>query len=402
MTGAEARLLGTAAALAFPRRAGSDGDRAVTAALAGRLEALGFTVEVEAFSFDRQPAERCLRWLLGGVALAVVGASWLVAPAPLAAVGLLAAAAAGTLVALRRAPWLDALYRRPGPVRSANVVGRRGSTSPERRVVLVAHHDSKSQSLAMPARLAATIGAAAGAGGVAALAATAAVVGGTGLPAWLAASSGAVGGLCLAALAAMTSGDESPGGVDNAGSMAVVLELAAGANPLPHGLELVVLFTGAEEDRMVGATRWLDRHHGARAGAAAVALNFDGAGSPGRTVLITRSGLGRRLAPGLERIALAAASDLGERPRRIAMAPAVGIDALPFAERGIECLTLTSGSLGPATFAVHSAGDVAGNLDGPALVRVVELARAILSRLAAEGEIETNRTSMETTTGGTT
>lgn len=402
MTGVEARLLGTAAALAFPRRAGSDGDRAVTAALAERLEAVDFAVEVEAFSFDRQPAERALRWLLGGAALAVVGASWLVASAPLAALGLLAAAAAGTLVVLRRAPWLDALERLPGPVRSANVVGRRGAETPERCVVLVAHHDSKSQSLAMPARLAATIGAGAGAGGVAALAVAAIVIDGTGPPAWLAGSAGAVAGLCLAALASMTSGGASPGGVDNAGSMAVVLELAAGARALPPGLELVVLFTGAEEDRMVGATRWLDRHREALAGAAPVALNFDGAGSPGRTVLITRSGLGRRLAPGLERTALAAAADLGERPRRIAMAPAVGIDALPFAERGIECLTLTSGSLGPATFAVHSAGDVAGNLDGPTLVRVVELARAILGRLEAEEGTGTHQSSTEKPTGGTT
>ena len=50
------------------------------------------------------------------------------------------------------------------------------------------------------------------------------------------------------------------------------------------------------------------------------------------------------------------ASDrLGIHPRGIVMLPGMGIDSIPFAHRGIPCLTLSSGSLGQATMSVHSA-----------------------------------------------
>jgi hypothetical protein len=52
-----------------------------------------------------------------------------------------------------------------------------------------------------------------------------------------------------------------------------------------------------------------------------------------------------------------------------------------FAHRGIECLTLTSGSLRPTTSAVHSAGDVVDNLDGETTDRIVVLAEAVVRRL---------------------
>ncbi len=36
------------------------------------------------------------------------------------------------------------------------------------------------------------------------------------------------------------------------------------------------------------------------------------------------------------------------------MPPAMGIDSIPFAHRGYDCLTFSSGSLGKTTFAIHS------------------------------------------------
>ena len=35
---------------------------------------------------------------------------------------------------------------------------------------------------------------------------------------------------------------------------------------------------------------------------------------------------------------------------------------IPFAHRGVECLTFASGSLGRATMAIHSSGDVADHV----------------------------------------
>ncbi len=60
-------------------------------------------------------------------------------------------------------------------------------------------------------------------------------------------------------LSTMKSGNRSPGGVDNAGSVAIVLAAAERLiGELPDDIELIVLSTGAEEDHMIGAMRWLD------------------------------------------------------------------------------------------------------------------------------------------------
>jgi hypothetical protein len=134
---------------------------------------------------------------------------------------------------------------------------------------------------------------------------------------------------------------------------------------------------------MVGAMRYLDRHADELETCPTLALNFDGAGSPGRTVLITRDGLGRRFAPELERMALESATAVGVPVRRIFMAPAVGIDALPFAHRGIECLSISSGSLGAATMAVHSINDVAEHLDGETMSRIADLAEDLVRRISS-------------------
>jgi Zn-dependent M28 family amino/carboxypeptidase len=199
--------------------------------------------------------------------------------------------------------------------------------------------------------------------------------------AWFGSVVGALSGMALVGLAAMTSGNASPGGVDNAGSLAIVLELASRLGASSTDLELVVLFTGAEEDHMVGAMRFLDAHCDELLRCPTTCLNFDGAGSPGRTVLITRFGRGRRFAPGLEKTAVEIAHGLDLPIRRILMAPAVGIDAIPFANRGIECLSLSSGSLGRATYSVHSAGDSADNLDPATLERVTDYAEALIRKL---------------------
>jgi Zn-dependent M28 family amino/carboxypeptidase len=134
---------------------------------------------------------------------------------------------------------------------------------------------------------------------------------------------------------------------------------------------------------MVGAMRWLDAHAAALAGRPVYALNFDGAGAPGRLVLLERYGFGRPFSPLLSRLARAAAKEMGERVRGVLMPPAMGIDAIPFAHRGIDCLTLSSGQLGPAVWAVHSAKDRPELLDPATLERAAHLAAGIARQLTA-------------------
>lgn len=376
------RLTALARQFAVPRRAGSGGSRKVIELLSERLAELGLEVSVETFSYDLRPVERGLRWVLVIAATTIAAAAGSLERSPWWSAVLIVGGVAAGGALLGWSPWLESLYRRPGPTRSANVVGRRRVARVGRRIILMAHHDSKSQSLPLAARMAATLGAMVGVFGIAGTTGSTLVAGEVVVPIWVVGVLGGVGAVSLLVLATMTSGNASPGGVDNAGSLAIVLAVAEDHAELSDDVELLVLFTGAEEDHMVGAMRWLDLHAGELREAPSYCLNFDGAGSPGRTVLITRFGFGRRFAPVIEGVAMAAARTLGEPVRRILMAPAVGIDAIPFAHRGLECLTLSSGSLGRATCAVHSAGDVPEHLDGPTMVRLVELARAVVTTLA--------------------
>jgi Zn-dependent M28 family amino/carboxypeptidase len=197
-----------------------------------------------------------------------------------------------------------------------------------------------------------------------------------------------VGAAALAVLSTLRNGNASPGGVDNAGSVAILRELARRLpEVVPDDVELIFLSTGAEEDHMVGAMRWLDRHLPELAGRPVHALNLDGAGAPGPLVAISRFGFGRSFSPDLAVLARDAARRLGFRLRSIWMPPAMGIDAIPFAHRGIGCLTLSSGSLGRATMAVHSANDHAEHLDRATLARsaalAVEIARDLLGDAGA-------------------
>jgi Zn-dependent M28 family amino/carboxypeptidase len=208
------------------------------------------------------------------------------------------------------------------------------------------------------------------------------VAGATLGPAWLPVALAGAALSALLVLSTLRSGNVSPGGVDNAGSVAILVELARRlAATVGDEIELIFLSPGAEEDHMVGAMRWLDAHGAELQGRPVWALNFDGAGSPGRLVVLASYGPWRRFAPALCECADRAARRLGFPLRHVWLPPAVGIDAIPFHHRGIPCLTFSSGSLGRATFAVHSERDVADHLDAPTLARVAELAEAVVAEL---------------------
>ena len=74
------------------------------------------------------------------------------------------------------------------------------------------------------------------------------------------------------------------------------------------------------------------------------------------------------------------------------MLPGMGIDAIPFAHRGIPCLTLASGSLGRATMSVHSANDRAEHLDPDTLAEIADLAFETMMELAANSLERSNVT----------
>ena len=373
-----ARMLGDARELAFPRASGTPGNARACRLVADKLRQAGLDVAEEEFSYDLRPALRALRAILL-VAAALVGSAGLAAPrAPGVALALVVAGVLVGGILLVWAPGVERIYAAPGPTVAWNVVARRRSARPRATFVLLAHHDSKSQNLSLPLRMGATIGAIVGTASTALLAVLS-LAGTPAGPAALPTATGAVAAFSLLALSNLSSGNASPGGVDNAGSVAILLELARKLPPVvSDDVELVFLSPGAEEDHMIGAMRFLDTHRAELAARPVRALNLDGAGAPGRPVILASYGLGHRFAPDLTRAAKDSARRLGLRPRTVWLPPAIGVDAIPFHHHGLACLTLSSGSLGRATLAVHSAGDVAEHLDGAALASVARWAADVV------------------------
>ena len=382
------QILADAAELAFPRYPGTDGDRRAIRWVGDRLRTIGFETSVEEFSYDIRPAQRALQAVMVAGAVMIAAAGFLTPVSPIGGLLLLAAAVLPSAVFLAWAPWLEKLYRREGRTRTANVIGRRGVAQPRLTLMLMAHHDSKSQSLTFPFRMGFTLAAIVGTVGVAAIGLISVLSGRLFGPPWLSPAAAVVSGLSMLALATMRSGDLSPGGVDNAGSVAIILASAERlGKQLAEDVELIVLSTGAEEDHMVGAMRWLDAHAD-RIDHPVFCLNLDGAGAPGRAVLIERYGLGRVFSTEMSAAARRASDRLGINPRGILMLPGMGIDSIPFAHRGIPCLTLSSGSLGRATMSVHSANDVADNLDPDTLAMMADLAYETMMDLASQEPFE--------------
>jgi len=379
-----ASLLAAARRIAFPRYPGSAGDRRAIALVGDELCRAGLEVEVQQFSYDLRAALGSLRAALVASSAAIAAAGGVAAASPVAAAALLAAAflAGGTVVVW--APGIERLYAAAGTTTTSNVAGWRRVRRPRLTLILLAHHDSKSQSPTLAARMALTILALSGALLLALVLGGALLAERAAGPVGVAPVLGAVTAASLLALATLRSGNESPGGVDNAGSVAILLQLAREL-PAAAGdhVEWVFLSTGAEEDHMIGAMRWLDAHRAGFDNRPVLALNFDGAGAPGKVALLERYGLGRPFSPELSAVARRVARRCGIEVRGITLPPAIGIDAIPFAHRGVPCLTLASGSLGRATISVHSSRDVADHLDPATLERVARLGREMALEIAA-------------------
>ena len=382
------RIFEDARSISFPRAAGSEGGLRARRIVVDRFRQAGLDVREEPFSYDIRPAFRAIRTVLVTSALLVAGSGALaLRSVPLALVLLLGGALVGGAI-LVWSPGVERLYSGEGPKRTANVVARRPARNRRMTLVLLAHYDSKSQNLTLPWRMGSTVLAIVGGLALGALLVLGALWGVTPGPAWLPPACGGASAAALLILSTLKNGNVSPGGTDNAGSVGILLELARLLpGEIDGDVELIFLSPSAEEDHMVGVMRWLDAHREELQSSPVVALNMDGAGSPGKAVIMEWFGAGKSFGPRVAAVAREAARSEGIPLRRIWLPPAIGVDAIPFRHRGIECPTLSSGSIGRATIAVHSAGDVAENLDVETLQRLARLARATATGLAARDPV---------------
>ena len=343
-----------------PRFVGSRGESEARALCRRELESAGFSCTEIGFEFSEWPA----RWG-PPIASAVQLATLLIAIAfaargqPLA--GLLFAVLLLFLLSrvgahLRRSGVLSFPFQRS---RSTNLVGVKG----EPVVWLVAHLDSKSQSVPMLVRVESTV--ALQLASVVVLASVIAVLVGfdPGRRFWLGLGAAAA----VAALPSMLCfvGRRSPGALDNATGVAAVLLAAAASDAANLG----VLVTSGEELGLAGARHWV-----AAAPSRVTALNCDTVDDLGGWRCMYSG-----VKPGISAAAAKAAGALGIVIRIGRLIPGILADNVAFADAGIEAVTVSRGNF--STLArIHTWRDTSTGLTG----RGVADASVFLSALAKE------------------
>ncbi len=381
--------------LSRPRFVGTPAEAATAAALTETLTRFGYAVRAEPFSFSTAVNVAVIGQVavcLGLVAL-TLAARGLHPAAPALPAGLLLLGLAAFNPVLRSAE-AGALIRPPGEAQSAWIrLGRRFTTrnlvaelpgqppDPARpHLILMAHYDSKRQRLPILVRLGLIVTALGGSLACAGLALLAV--------AWPPAAEAALaaGVIALAAglpLLGLDWLDGSPGAIDNASGVGLVLHLAeclARRPGLSAALRWTILLTSAEELALMGAAAFAERHgpalrEAAEAGGLAV-LNFDGVGVDGALYYDDREGAE---ANPLTRRVLQAAQAAGQPLRRFGL-PGVLFDHIPFARRGLPAVTVLA--VGPATWAVHTPADTADKLHARGFAQAGAVALRVVEALA--------------------
>jgi hypothetical protein len=250
---------------------------------------------------------------------------------------------------------------------STNLEARRGN--PE--VWLVAHIDSKSQTVPMLVRIASSVVLAIVTAGSFIVILLSLVGVSFAPPVWHGLALGAVLGALPSMFCFVRNG--SAGAVDNAsGVVAVLMAVQTGSAPRDLG----VLITSGEELGLAGARAWVRAHARATSAPPGIrVLNCDTVDDAGAWRCMYTGPRPRRIATAAETIAVA----LGVRLRVGRLIPGILADSMAFADLGIEAVTLSRGTL--STLArIHTRRDNSNALTGNGAAD----AGVLLSALAKE------------------
>ncbi|HEX2723572.1 MAG TPA: M28 family peptidase, partial [Gemmatimonadaceae bacterium] len=242
---------------------------------------------------------------------------------------------------------------------------------------LVAHLDSKSQTIPMLLRITSVIVAASlYAITVAALVWAVAFNSASGAPAVATRSAAATLAWITALLGVAATlpvlfcfiGNRSKGALDNASGVAAVI---LAIEMLRDG-EVGVMITSGEELGLAGAKAYVDR-----AGMKGIALNCDTIDASGRFICMSSGPMPDRLSVAIDHAVRAT----GVEVRRQRMIPGVLADNIAFTEAGWPSFTLSRGNLGTLA-RVHTSRDRAGEIDGTGIAMAAQLLAATAKELS--------------------
>jgi Peptidase family M28 len=347
-----------------PRFAGSREETEARALCKGELERAGFECTERPFQYSQWPG----RWGIPVAAVIQTATIFLVArtalnQGPLIALIVGAALYAALLFASADAKrrWITALSLQRA--NAVNLEGVRGNPM----MWLVAHLDSKSQTVPMLIRIASSIGMGA------------VIVFGTivllfslltndyAMTAWRVVEVAAL----IVALPSILcwARNESPGALDNASGVAAVV---LAAQSLSSVRDLGVLITSGEELGLAGARVWA-----AVADRRIVVINCDTVDDAGAWRLMYTGAIPARIKAAAKTIP----SSTVPTPAIGPLIPGILADSMAFADRGIESVTVSRGTL--STLArIHTRRDTSNALTGRGIAEASALLAALTRELA--------------------
>lgn len=374
------KALAHAKQLSFPRRTGGPGWQRARDFLASELQGLGYGISLERFPIQADPF-LLLRAVLSLTLLILVTSYVLSRSHPLLASALVLLPALAILSAghLWNA-WVSSgkLPFKPRPHPGANLVA---SLPPARegqeQILLVAHYDSKSQSLSLVRRSLLLICLVLLCLIMSLLYLSASQVGLSPFPPPSRKQMGflsAVSALCALMVYRNKTFDTSPGALDDASGVGTLLALAETlkAQP-PSRVKVSFLVTDAEEEGLLGAWSYGKSHAAELSSDKPYVLNLDGVGIGGRLRLKGKFGL--ELAGKI----LQLAKRRGIPLKRCYSLPGVLMDHLPFAWGGLEAISLFC--LSRKSLHIHTPKDRPDLLEERGMREVGELVLAFVQEV---------------------
>jgi len=195
--------------------------------------------------------------------------------------------------------------------------------------------------------------------------------------------------ICGIPLLFLDYGNDSPGAIDDASGVGLVLHLAEiiAKRPAVVGkLRITALITSAEELAVKGALAYVQHnedylHNQANVGGLHV-LNFDGIGVDGRLYLVGGDRRRARVTDNdLYRLVRQSAEELGIPMGRFSL-PGAMFDHIPFAEDGYDAVSIIG--IGKATWSIHTANDSPEKLHARGFGQAGGLAIRVIENLSGE------------------
>jgi len=374
----ESSCLSHVRALSFPRLSGGKGEKAAGDYIHSFCIDSGLAAERHPFSASLFPSE-CLMRLTVIVWIVMTSLSVFVFwhNKTISAV-IIAVIAFSVMLLSRWHPFFERLFSVSfwKKVRSENIHASVKADKDAPWIVFMAHYDSKSQSLPIYVRAFVLISGTLGMALLACLVFAGAIFkdfsGILHLSAQITAATVILAMLCILFNRTV---DTSPGAIDNATGVSVLLELAKAVyKDPPGGLNVSFLFTGAEEIGLCGAQSFLSLHGHAYSKDDTYVVNLDGVGGKEKLLLVDHYALPPVVtARRLSRATRKAAERCGVELHQMPLIMGALWDHVVWASHGYEALTLSMGGWERSTFLIHSEHDKMENVNGYALEKSLRL-----------------------------